>query len=208
MPLIIGRLIALFVHEANNHLATLSESAGLGDDIIGANNLSDKEKLKELKKLLDAMDDRTGHAASLVRTFGELGRHMENPSGSIDINRAIEGVMPFLLKIGRQRNLKIRTSYDNKLPSAAGDFSSLQCLILALFDNFSAALERSATATITTEKATSTVGIHLTADCFATADSDQQPWYWNTLEAFASANDFEVIRQQGGAVTLIIKNKE
>lgn len=209
MPLIIGRLIALFVHEANNHLATLSESAGLGDDIISANNLSDKEKLKELKKLLDTMDDRTGHAASLVRTFGELGRHMENPAGPIEINKAIEGVMPFLSKIGRQKNLKIRTSYGHKLPAAAGNFSRLQCLILALFDNFSAALEPSATATITTDKTMSSVIVSLSADCTAISDSGKQPFAWRTLEYFATENRFEISRtEQGDALTILIKKKE
>jgi nitrogen-specific signal transduction histidine kinase len=209
MPLVIGRLISLFVHETNNHLATLHESSGLGDDIISAKNLTGKEKLKELEKLLLAMDDRIGHAASLVRTFGELGRHMENPEGQLDINKAIEGVMPFLSKIALQKNLRIRTSYDSRLPSAVGDFSSLQCLILALFDNFCAALEPTATATITTGKTISTVVINLTADCFATSESGKQPWPWKALDTFASANGFEVIRQQqGGALRITIKKKE
>lgn len=208
MPLIIGRLISLFVHETNNHLATLSESSGLGDDIIAAHNLSDKEKLKELEKLLSSMDDRIGHATSLVRAFGELGRYMENPAALMDINQAIEGIMPFLLKIARQKNLKIRTSYDHKLPAAAGDFSCLQYLIVALFDNYCSALEPHATATITSDTSQSSVIVRLTADCTATSDSGDQPWPWRRLETFAAANGFEVTRlQQGGAVTITIKKK-
>ena len=207
MSLIIGKLISLFVHETNNHLATLRESAGLGDDIISAQNLTEKEKLKELEKLLAAMDDRMGHATSLVRAFGEFGRHMENPGTAMDINKAIDGIMPFLSKIARQKNLSIRTAYGNDLPPAAGHVSGLQCLVLALFDNFCTAREPQATATITTEKTALSAVITLTADNTATSDSGKQPWPWKTLETFAVANGFEVAEQQGGAVTIIIKKK-
>ena len=206
MSLIIGRLISLFIHETNNHLATLRESGGLGDDIISAHNLSDKEKLKELEKLLTAMDDRIGHAASLVRTFGELGRHMENPEGQLDINKAIEGVMPFLSKIARQKNLKIRTSYGHKLPAADGNFTGLQCLILALFDNFCLGLEPLTTASITTDKTISSVVVSLSADHFAASDDAKQPWPSKPLETFDVASGFAVSKlQQGGEVTISIK---
>jgi nitrogen-specific signal transduction histidine kinase len=209
MSLIIGRLISLFVHETNNHLATLRESSGLGDDIISAHKLSDKEKLTELEKLLCAMDDRIGHATSLVRAFGELGRRMENPAAPLDVNQAIEGIMPFLSKIARQKNLKIRTSYGHKLPAVAGDFSCLQCLILALFDNFCSTLEPQATAAITTDKTISSVIVSFSADCTATSDSGKQPWPWRTLEIFATENRFGVSRnQQGGMVTITIRKEE
>lgn len=209
MSLVIGRVISLFVHETNNHLATLRESSGLGDDIISAKNLTDREKLKELEKLLRAMDNRTGHAASLVRTFGELGRHMENPSGTIDINQVIEGVMPFLIKLARQKNLKIRTSYGRNLPTAAGDFFSLQCLIFALFENICIELEPSATATMTTDKTKSAVFVRFTADCTTAEDSEKKFLPWETLEAFAAANGFEIMRyQQGGAVTITIRKQD
>lgn len=209
VSLIIGRLISFFVHETNNHLATLRESSGLGDDIISANKLSDKEKLTGLDKLLSAMDDRIGHAASLVRAFGELGRHMENPGAAMDINKAIDGIMPFLSKIARQKNLKIVTSYNRKLPEAAGDFFCLQCLLLALFDNLCSACEPQATASITTEKTKLSAVITLATDAMSTSDSEKQPWPWRELKTFAIANGFEVTRhQQGGAVTITIKRKE
>jgi C4-dicarboxylate-specific signal transduction histidine kinase len=209
MSRIIGRLISLFVHETNNHLATLRESSGLGDDIINAKNFSDKEKLKELEKLLSAMDDRIGHAVSLSRVFGELGRQMESQDFPMDVNRTIEGIMPFLLKIARQKNLRVLTSYGNKLPAAAGNFSCLQCLIVALFDNFCMALEPQATATITTDKTVSSVVIHLSADCTTAPDHERQPWPWKSVEAFATANGFEVSWEpQGGALTVTIKRNE
>ncbi|MBI5848827.1 MAG: hypothetical protein HZB31_12945 [Nitrospirae bacterium] len=208
MARIVGRIISLFVHETNNHLATLRESSGLGDDIINAKNLSDKEKLKELEKLCSAMDDRIGHAVSLSRVFGELGRQMESQVFPVDINRTIEGIMPFLLKIARQKNLRVLTAYGNKLPAATGNFSCLQCLIVALFDNFCLALEPKGTATITTDKTVSSVVIHLSADCTIASDHEKQPWPWKSVEAFAAANGFEVRQQQGGAVTVTIKRNE
>jgi len=208
MSLIIGRLISLFVHETNNHLATLRESSGLGDDIISAHKLSDKEKLAELEKLLRAMDDRIGHAASLVRAFGEFGRHMESPVAAMDINKAIEGIMPFLSKIARQKNLTIRTVYDRKLPAAAGDFFCLQCLLLAVFDNFCSASKPQETAIITTEKTALSAVIKIATDSTATCDSGKQPWPVRALETFAVANGFELAEQQhGGAITISIKRQ-
>ncbi|MBA4371652.1 MAG: hypothetical protein C0402_02185 [Thermodesulfovibrio sp.] len=204
--LVIGRLIALFVHETNNHLATLGESAGLGDDILCARNLSDKDKLKELEKLLSAMGDRIGHAASLVRTFGELGRCMENPAATIDVSQAIEGILPFLEKLARQKNARISIALDRKLPAAAGNCSELQCLVLALFDNFCAALEPNAMATISAENTSSSVMLNLTADCPAAAVTEKQFWPWSSLETFARANGFKITRQQrGGAVTIELR---
>ncbi len=209
VALMTGRLISLFVHETNNHLATLRESAGLGDDIIAARSLPDREKLKELERLLCAMDDRIGHASSLVRTFGELGRHLETPTATLDISLAVDEIMPFVSKIARQKNVTVRTYCDCKLPSAPGDIFCLQCLILALFDNLCSALAPQTAVAITTNKTPAAVVVSLSADGSAASEGGMQPWPWNKLEIFAAANGFEISRhQQGGAVTIAIRRKE
>lgn len=205
---VFGRLISLFVHETNNHLATLRESSGLGDDIINAPKLSDKDKLKELEKLLAAMDDRIGHAASLVRAFGELGRGMENPSAPLMVNQEIEGMLPFLSKIARQKNLGIRTAFDRKLPASSGDFFCFQCLILALFDNYCASLEPHAAATITTGKTDSAIIVSFNADKHAGADSEKLPWEKETLQAIASTGGFSIDQKERGRTIIITVRKK
>jgi C4-dicarboxylate-specific signal transduction histidine kinase len=206
---VFGRLISLFVHETNNHLATLRESSGLGDDIINAPKLADKDKLKELEKLLAAMDDRIGHAASLVRAFGELGRGMENPAAPLMVNNAIENILPFLSKIARQKNLVIRTAFDRKLPAAAGDFFCFQCLILALFDNYCTSLEPHAAATISTDKTDSAVIVSFNADKHAGADSEKLSWQRETLESIASIGGFRIDQKdQGRTISITVKKKE
>lgn len=205
--LLTGRLISLFVHETNNHLATLGESVGLGDDILSARTLSDKDKLRELEKLLSAMGDRLGHAASLVRAFGELGRCLEKPAAAFDVGRAIEDLLPFLSRIARQRNARVRTACDRRLTAAEGDAAALQHLLLALFDNFCLSLEPAATATLRTAEAGPAVVVSLSADCPCDC-SQKQFWPWNSLETFAASNGFTLnLQQQGGEITITLRKQ-
>ena len=198
-----GRIISLFVHEINNHLATLRESSGLGDDIMHARTLSATEKLKELETLIPAIEDRVGHASSLVRIFGDFGSHMEDPGDSMDINLAIEGLHPFFAKIARHNNLSLRSDYGRNLPTVKGSFSLMQCLLCAIFENLCASLEPQTTVRVSTEKTASSVIVSLTPDRAPSAVCGKTPWPGKTIETVAQAAAADISQpRQGGAVTV------
>jgi C4-dicarboxylate-specific signal transduction histidine kinase len=200
-----GRLISLFVHELNNHLATLRESSGLVDDILQARAVSDREKLRQLEPLVHAVEERIGHASSLVRVFGSLGSHWEGCSGSADITLAVEGLRPFFAKLARQNNLSVQSAYGRDLPPVKGSFAFLQCLLFALFENLCASLEPQTTVTISTEKAASSVIIRLTPDRVPAEAPGKPPWPETAIEAVAAAMAADIVLpHQGVAVSVRI----
>jgi len=200
-----GRIISLFVHEINNHLATLRESSGLGDDLMNTRTLSDKEKLKEIESLIHAIENRVGHASSLVRVFGDFGSHMADPGDSLDINLAIEGLHPFFSKIARQNNLSIQSAYDRNLPSVRGSFSLMQCLLFAIFENLCTSLVPQTAVRISTEKTASSIMVSLTPDRASAAVCGKAPWPEKTIEAVAAAAAADIDQpQEGGAVSVRI----
>ena len=200
-----GRIISLFVHELNNHLATLRETSGLGDDLMNARALSDKEKLKEIETLIHAIENRVGHTSSLVRVFGDFGSHMEDPGDSLDINLAIEGLHPFFSKIARQNNLSLRSAYGRNLPAVRGSFLFMQCLLFAIFENLCASLVPQTTVCISTEKTASSIMVSLTPDCAPAAVFGKAPWPDKIIEAVAAAAAAAIDQpQQGGAVSVRI----
>jgi C4-dicarboxylate-specific signal transduction histidine kinase len=200
-----GRLISLFVHEINNHLATLRESYGLGDDLLSARSLPDGEKLKELERLIHAVEERIGHASSLVRVFGSLGSHWEECGDSADITLAVEGLRPFFAKIARQNNLSIQTACGRDLPPVNSSFAFLQCLLFALFENLCASLEPRTTVTISSEKGASSVIVSLTADRVPAEVRRKPPWPETAIAAVAATIAADIVRpQQGGAVSVRI----
>ena len=200
-----GRIISLFVHEINNHLATLRESSGLGDDLMNTRTLSDKEKLKEIETLIHAIENRVGHASSLVRVFGDFGSHMEDPGHMLDINLAIEGLHPFFSKIARQNNLSIQSVYGRNLPAVRGSFPLMQCLLFAIFENLCASLVPQTAVRISTEKTASSIMVSLTPDRASAAVCGKAPWPEKTIEAVAAAAAADIDQpQEGGEVSVRI----
>jgi len=179
---IIGRLISLFVHEMNNHLATLSETAGLGDDILNASSLNEKNRLKEMGTLLESMDSRIRRASSLVSTLDTFGSHMSACSSDADVNRAIEELMPFMTKVARQKNISVSVSSGSKVPHVFINQALLQCLIFALFENASASTDGNNTLKISSEASNSHIRISfLPADC-RSSFADGLPWSYGEIE--------------------------
>jgi C4-dicarboxylate-specific signal transduction histidine kinase len=200
-----GRIISLFVHEINNHLATLRESSGLGDDLMNTRALSDKEKLKEIETLIHSIENRVGHASSLVRVFGDFGNHMEYPGDSLDINLAIEGLHPFFSKIARQNNLSLQSAYGRNLPAVWGSFSFVQCLLFAVFENLCASLAPQTTVRISTEKTASSVIVNFKPDRPSAAVCVKAPWSGKTIEALAAAAAADINQPpEGGAASVRI----
>jgi C4-dicarboxylate-specific signal transduction histidine kinase len=200
-----GRIISLFVHEINNHLATLRESSGLGDDLMHTRTLSDKEKLKEIETLIHTIENRIGNASSLVRVFGNFGSHLADPDDSLDINLAIEGLHPFFSKIARQNNLSIQSAYGRNLPAVRGSFSFLQCLLFAIFENLCASLVPQTAVRISTEKTASSIIVSLAPDRAPAALCGKEPWPEKIIEAIAAAAAANIDQsRQGGAVSVRI----
>ena len=197
-----GRLVALFVHELNNHFATLNEKSGLAEDILAARMLSEKDKLKEIGTLQASIANRVGLAASLVRSFGEIGRRMEGMPAAGEPGLAVSELVPFLTKISRQKSVSLHADLGRASTSADFDSYALQLTVLALFDNLCSAVDGPASLTLAAGTARDPRSVVLRIDKPAADASGMQPWPMLEIQEYASASGITISKDAVGTFTV------
>jgi two-component system NtrC family sensor kinase len=197
-----GRLISLFSHELNNHLATLREFTGLADDLLEA-RLSDKARLREIGQVTRSLDQRIQQASSLVRAFAGIGRRAEPAAGCVDVAACVEELHLLLTKIARQKGITLRTDFSRAAGPCRGDPFLLQCLVFGLFEDFCSRLPHGAEVRISGEMSPSAVQVSILSAVAAGPQAHPAPWDEGMLEAVAGRIPAETANAEGGKGVVI-----
>jgi len=143
----VGQLVAGIAHEINNPVFVISGRAQL--------LLSKKPLSKSLKSDLQAINNQADRIRKLVDRFLSFTRKMPPKPELLDINKVINNVLPFLVyhKLPEySHHVKIKKSFDKKLPHILGDQHQLQEVFINLFINAYQAMHKGGFLTIKTEK--------------------------------------------------------
>lgn len=195
---IAGRIISLFVHELNNHLAVIGEHSGLADDLIAARRLSDADKLKEIGQTIGMIERRVALASSLLKRLDSIAGRMDKCTTLLDADDAISELMPFLEKAGKRKNIWIKHSAGRRVPELSGDKLVFQCLIFALVEELCRGLGPQTVVTITCDSKSGSVIVGLRHDLPAPDQDDSAKWSEDTLRELAQMLAAEISKTEGG----------
>ena len=103
-----GKLLAAFSHEIQNHIATIHEIAGIqGDMIARGRSLDDKQIGRYL-----TMTNR--HVGSSLRLIGFLNRYahrLDEEIASFSVNDVLEELLALTGRLFRQKGITVQTAF-------------------------------------------------------------------------------------------------
>lgn len=99
----VGKIIADFTHEINNHLALIKESAGLISDICKGKKSIDKKEMPYVIESLEAIENQINKSVNFINYFNRFAHRMDNLKSSFKLNSAIEELFELLKRYSNRK---------------------------------------------------------------------------------------------------------
>ncbi|MBW2528301.1 MAG: PAS domain-containing protein [Deltaproteobacteria bacterium] len=132
----VGRLAAGVAHEINNPLAVISEISGFLNDLIEDPDEVDPDELvRELEEWLPKLTKQVKRGRNVTYRMLRFARKSEAETELVDVNKAIDEVVPFLNKEANLAGVTIHRDFDDELPNVRVEEMQLQEIALNLMTN-------------------------------------------------------------------------
>jgi C4-dicarboxylate-specific signal transduction histidine kinase len=131
----IGKILSLFTHEINNHLAILKESAGLMEDLIefGGGSRS-KQDSGQYLQISHSMHTQVRKTMTLLKYLNRFGHRFDHEMSSFNLNESLEELLVLIQRSVNQKRITIEKEFDNNIPAVRSSPSQLQLLVFSLLE--------------------------------------------------------------------------
>jgi nitrogen-specific signal transduction histidine kinase len=130
----IGKVLSVFSHEINNHLAILKESAGLIGDLIELGKTSSRKDLKEILKITQSIKNQIEQTTYFCDKLNGFGHGMEEPLSAFNIHQSIEELMVLLRRFINQKMICLEKDFTANMPLIYSNPLKIQFLIFCLVE--------------------------------------------------------------------------
>jgi nitrogen-specific signal transduction histidine kinase len=130
----IGKVLSVFSHEINNHLAILKESAGLIGDIIELGKTSSRKDLKEILKITQSIKNQIEQTTYFCDKLNGFGHGMEEPLSAFNIHKSIDELMVLLRRFINQKMVCLEKDFTANMPLIYSNPLKIQFLIFCLVE--------------------------------------------------------------------------
>lgn len=111
-----GAVLGVYVHEANNRLATLQETVGLLGDLLRAAGSGRAEGVKESLRLAAGLEKQVALFAAFNRHLDGFARRLQSPEGEIELPGTLEELLSLTARLARQKRIRIETVAARAVP--------------------------------------------------------------------------------------------
>lgn len=130
----IGKVLSVFTHELNNHLAVIKESVGLMEDTLRFQKSTAKYDVEESLKIIQSIESQIGKTSWLCKQLSSFGHRMDKPLSTFSVNESIEELVVLLNRIANQKKISFEKDFQENIPVIHNDPSMLQFLIFCLIE--------------------------------------------------------------------------
>jgi nitrogen-specific signal transduction histidine kinase len=156
----IGKVLAAFSHDINNHLAILKESAGLIGDIIELGKTSSrKDDLKEILKITQSIKNQIEKTTYFCDKLNGFGHGMDKQLSAFNIHNSIEELMVLLTRFINQKMIYLEKDFAANMPLIYSNPLKIQFLIFCLVEKHLKRLDKNGRIIIKTAYANDSIGI-------------------------------------------------
>ena len=143
----LGRLAASVVHEINNPLAGVLNYLRLMLRILDEEKLTE-ERVEKFKHYLKLVENEIDRCAQIVANLLNFSRVSPPTFGEVRIQELIERCIILSQHKLELSNIQLKSSIQNGIPAARGDFNQLQQCIINLIFNAIDAIPKGGTLTL------------------------------------------------------------
>jgi two-component system NtrC family sensor kinase len=146
----LGKMAAGVAHEINNPLQIIGDQAGWMKDLIGEEDLTKSQHLREFEECIRKIERHVERCRAITHRLLRFGRRMETTQEQVDVNQVLAETITFLENEAHYRDIHILTFYDEMLPKITTDQNQLQQVFLNIIDNAIDAIGKAGTMSIKT----------------------------------------------------------
>jgi nitrogen-specific signal transduction histidine kinase len=155
----IGKILSVFSHEMNNHLAILKESTGLIGDMIEFGKASSRSDLKEILKIIQSIKNQIEQTTYFCDKLNGFGHGMEKPLSAFNIHKSIEELMVLLRRVTNQKMISLEKDFAANVPLISGNPLKIQFVIFCLIEKQLKRLGKNSRIIIKTVYSNGSIGI-------------------------------------------------
>jgi nitrogen-specific signal transduction histidine kinase len=155
----IGKVLSVFSHEINNHLAILKESVGLIGDLIELGKTSSRKDLKEILKITQSIKNQIEQTTYFCDKLNGFGHGMEKPLSAFNIHKSIEELMVLLRRFINQKMICLEKDFTANMPLIYSNPLKIQFLIFCLVEKHLKRLDKNSRIIIKTVYSNDSIGI-------------------------------------------------
>lgn len=130
----IGKILSLFTHQLNNHLAIIKDSLGFLEDLSELRGL-DKNEREDVLNTLKVLEDEINKATLLSKRLNSFGHRMDSALSVFNPNEVIEEVLTLVSRATIEKKLGFVLEFGPMEP-IYGNPSLLQFLLFCLLDRY------------------------------------------------------------------------
>ncbi|WP_353685087.1 hypothetical protein V4D30_04630 [Thermodesulfovibrio sp. 3907-1M] len=132
----VGKIIADFTHEINNHLALIKESAGLISDICKGKKSIDKKEMPYVMESIEAIENQINKSVNFINYFNRFAHRMDNLKSSFKLNYAIEELFELLRRYSNRKKVSLKYDLSADLPDIESSPFIVEFAIFYVIDSF------------------------------------------------------------------------
>jgi nitrogen-specific signal transduction histidine kinase len=155
----IGKVLSVFSHEINNHLAILKESVGLIGDLIELGKTSSRKDLKEILKITQSIKNQIEQTTYFCDKLNGFGHGMEEPLSAFNIHKSIDELMVLLRRFINQKMICLEKDFTANMPLIYSNPLKIQFLIFCLVEKHLKRLDKNSRIIIKTVYSNDSIGI-------------------------------------------------
>lgn len=188
----VGKIIADFTHEINNHLALIKESAGLISDICKGKKSIDKKEMPYVIESIEAIENQINRSASFINYFNRFAHRMDNLKSSFKLNSAVEELFELLRRYSSRKKVSLKYDLSAELPDIESSPFIVEFAIFYVIDSFLKKSKPDTSIILTADVSSNlfTIAIKYSGD-FADNHSSEI-WQLSTVQEFVAVANIKI----------------
>lgn len=157
----IGKVLSVFTHELNNHLAIIKESVGLIEDILQFQKSFTKYDIDKSLKILQSIENQIAKTSWISKKLNSFGHRMDKPLSAFSLNECLEELLVFLNRIATQKKVSFKKEFQDDIPITFSDSAKLQFMVFCIIDKNLKMLDKDSNILLKTTHSHSTIKIDI-----------------------------------------------
>lgn len=188
----VGKIIADFTHEINNHLALIKESAGLISDICKGKKSIDKKEMPYVLESLEAIENQINRSVNFINYFNRFAHRMDNLKTSFKLDSAVQELFELLKRYSSRKKVSLNYNIPSNLPEIENSPFILEFAIFSVVDNFLRKSKPNAKIILTADKENSSIIIKINYEGEFEESSAEEIWQPSTIQEITAITNIRV----------------